>query len=457
MKTGVWNEKIEDSFNQLFSEILLAQNESMGIRGPTESGKAQQEEILAKYAEEKGRGFFYSYLSSGKGHGPFTELVDGSIKYDLIGAIGVNLLGHSHPIVIKSHLEAALQDVVMCGNLLTHPEAAALTHKLIECVQGSKLKHFWFAGSGSFANDNALKMIWQKAAPKTKILALNKAFAGRSIATQEITYNPEYRQGMPKLLDVIHIENYNQKEPAKSWDNTLASLEAAYREHGNELACLTFEIVQGEGGFIYGEREYYINLCEWAKSKGLYIWVDEVQSFGRTTELFAFQAFKLEQYVDIVTVGKALQACGTLFSEELNPKPGLISGTFNGSIAGLKAGHATLRLLTEGPFYGKQGRMKELESTFLRRFEKLMSGSCKGKLTFATGIGTMIAFEVAGGDGDKTKQVVKELFEAGIVCFTAGHAPTRIRFLLPITLTPQHIDEIFEIVEKTICESSCLN
>lgn len=457
MKSGVWNEKIEDSFNQLFSEILLAQSESMGVRGPTEQKRDEQEKILATYASEKGRGFFYSYLSSGKGHGPFTELSDGSIKYDLIGAIGVNLLGHSHPVVIKAHLEAALQDVVMCGNLLTHPEAAALTHKLVESVKGSKLKHFWFAGSGSFANDNALKMIWQKAAPKTKVLALNKAFAGRSIATQEITYNPEYRQGMPKLLDVIHIENYNQRNPTGSWDATLKSLEAAYKEHGNELSCITFEIVQGEGGFIYGERDYYVKLCEWAKSKGLYIWIDEVQSFARTTELFAFQAFQLDEYVDIVTVGKALQACGTFFSEELNPKPGLISGTFNGSIAGLKAGLASIRLLTEGPFYGPTGRMKELETTFLSKFNDLMNGSCKGKLTFATGIGTMIAFEVAEGDGDKTKQVVKELFEAGIVCFTAGHHPTRIRFLLPITLTSEHIEELFSIVEKTICESTCLS
>src|SRR5690606_19577559 len=121
----------------------------------------------------------------------------------------------------------------------------------------SKLKHFWFAGSGSFANDNALKMIWQKAAPKTKILALNKAFAGRSIATQEITYNPEYRQGMPKLLDVIHVTNFNQTEPQKSWDQTKKDLEDAWSKHGSELCALSFEIVQGEGGFIYGDRDYY--------------------------------------------------------------------------------------------------------------------------------------------------------------------------------------------------------
>lgn len=457
MKTGVWNSSIEDSFNQLFSHVLLEQRKVNSVRAADPVKSQEQKTILDQYALDKGRGFFYDYLSSGRGHGPFTELVDGSVKYDLIGAIGVNLLGHSHPLVIKAHLEAALQDVVMCGNLLTHPEAQALSAKILDCVKGSKLKHFWFAGSGSFANDNALKMIWQKAAPKTKILALDKAFAGRSIATQEITYNPEYRQGMPKLLDVIHVSNYNQKNPGNSWQQTHQSLEAAWKEHGNELCCLTFEVVQGEGGFIYGERDYYAKLCQWAREKGLYIWIDEVQSFGRTTELFAFQTFGLDEYVDVVTVGKALQACGTLFSDELNPKPGLISGTFNGSIAGLKAGHAILRFLTEGPFYGAGGRMKELQDTFLARFDALMKGSCQGKITFATGIGTMIAFEVAEGDDAKTKQIVKELFAAGIVCFTAGHHPTRIRFLLPVTLTEAHIDDIFVILEKTIRESKCLS
>lgn len=457
MKTGVWNSSIEDSFNQLFSQILVEQREVMKVRPADEIKTAEQKKILEAYAIDKGRGFFYDYLSSGRGHGPFTELADGSVKYDLIGAIGVNLLGHSHPIVIKAHLEAALQDVVMCGNLLTHPEAAMLTNKILDCVKDSKLKHFWFAGSGSFANDNTLKMIWQKAAPKTKILALNKAFAGRSIATQEITYNPEYRQGMPKLLDVIHVTNFNQSEPRKSWEQTHKDLEAAWSAHGSELCAISFEIVQGEGGFIYGDRDYYTKLCEWAKSKSLFIWIDEVQSFGRTTELFAFQAFGLQEYVDVVTVGKALQACGTLFSDELNPKPGLISGTFNGSIAGLKVGLATLRFLTEGPFFGADGRMKELQDTFLARLQALMNGSCKNKITYATGIGTMIAFEIAGGDDAKTKQIVKELFEAGIVCFTAGHHPTRIRFLLPVTLTPEHIDEIFQILEKTVRDSTCLN
>ena len=48
--------------------------------------------------------------------------------------------------------------------------------------------------------------------------------------------------------------------------------------------------------------------------------------------------FELDQYVDVVTVGKALQVCGTLYSEELNPKPGLIAGTFNGALSAIIAG-----------------------------------------------------------------------------------------------------------------------
>ncbi len=73
---------------------------------------------LDKFEQDRGIGFYFEYISTGKGHGPFTELVDGSIKYDLICSMGINLLGHSHPLVIKSHLETATYDATISGNLL---------------------------------------------------------------------------------------------------------------------------------------------------------------------------------------------------------------------------------------------------------------------------------------------------------------------------------------------------
>lgn len=453
MTQGVWNDNIQDQFDQLFSSILLEQKKYNKISPPTESKKRIVEDLLEKFTANRGRGFFYNYLSSGRGHGPFTELLDDSVKYDLIGGIGPNLLGHSHPLTIKSHLESALTSTIMCGNLLPHKEAYSLTKEILSHVKKSKLKNFWFAGSGSFANDSALKMIWQKKTPAYKIIAFEHAFAGRSVATQDITYNKAYRDGMPSALQVDHVPHYDYNDPDNAIKKTISALDKLAKGGIKNYAAIMIELVQGEGGFIYGTKEYYEAIFKWAKQHNLYIWVDEVQTFGRTTELFSFQHFELDQYPDIVTVGKALQACGVLFSDELNPRPGLISGTFNGSISSLKAGKKILEYLINGNFYGPLGKTKSLEETFLNKLEKLSKTTCKNKLGYFTAIGTMVAFEVGQGDKETTVKFLRNLFKNGVIAFMAGQSPVKVRFLLPLCLQEEHIDEIFFIIEKTLHET----
>lgn len=452
-KTGIYDQDIQNCIDQLFSSILFEQSKFNKIKGPDQDKIEIQTQIIQDFQKLRGRDLVYNYISSGRGHGPFTELIDGSVKYDLIGGIGINLLGHSHPIIVKAAIEAATVDTMMCGNLMPYTESYELSKVLLENVKNSNLKHFWLTCSGSMANDTALKLIWQKKNPKFKVIAFKNNFAGRSIATQEVTENEDYRQGMPHYVEVEHVPHFDQTQPQKSLKNTIDALEAVWNKSPDQYCALTFEIVQGEGGFIFGDKAFYKGICEWAKSKGIYVWIDEVQTFGRTTNLFAFQAMELDQYVDIVVVGKSLQACGLLYTSELNPKPGLIAGTFHGSIPALKAAAKTVKFLTEGNFYGENGRIAQIQNQFLTKLKQLAEGSCKGKINFYCGLGTMIAFEVGDASKDITTKFLKRLLENGIVAFNAGKKPVRVRLLLPITLTNQHIDEIFSIIEKTILET----
>jgi len=447
---GVFDNDIEESFDLLFSKILKKQQLISEIQQANPEKAEISKNILDHYAKLKGRGFVYDYLSSGQGHGAFTKLLDDSVKYDLISSIGVNILGHSHPIYIKSFLQSALSDTMMCGNLLTYPESYELSATLLQSVSKSNLAHFWFTGSGSFANDTALKMLWQKKSPKKKIIAFEKAFAGRSIATQDITFNPEYREDMPPSIEVYHVPHYDQRTPDSSLAKTLAALDALWHQQGDNFCALMIELVQGEAGFVFGTKEYYTGIFNWAKEKNIYIWIDEVQSFMRTRELFAFQAFRLDEYVDIVTVGKALQACGVLYSAELNPRPGLIAGTFNGSIASLKAGKNIIDYLNNGHFFGENGRIAMLERAFLSRLSELKRGKCKNKIGYIGGLGTMISFEIGDSSADITKQFLLNLYQNGVIAFSAGKEPTRVRFLLPVCLTDENIDDIFSIIEKSI-------
>ena len=145
MTMGVQSAEIHEQFNKLFSAILLEQQKFDRVLPADEAKKELLQLKLKEYESLKGRGFFYPFMATGRGHGPFVELLDGSVKYDMINAIGVNLLGHSHPLYIKANLEAATSDTMMCGNLLSYQEPYELSKVLLEAVKKSRLKHFWFS------------------------------------------------------------------------------------------------------------------------------------------------------------------------------------------------------------------------------------------------------------------------------------------------------------------------
>ena len=78
---------------------------------------------------------------------------------------------------------------------------------------------------------------------------------------------------------------------------------------------MVVELVQGEGGYYAGDREFFLRdpdaSCDAA---GVAIFFDEVQTFGRTTRPFAFQHFGLDEFAEIVSIGKLSQVCATLFT-----------------------------------------------------------------------------------------------------------------------------------------------
>ena len=84
----------------------------------------------------------------------------------------------------------------------------------------------------------------------------------------------------------------------------------------------------------------------------------------------------------------------------------------------------------------------------LKNFERLIKGSCKNKIQSYNGIGTMLAFAVGDCSRDTTKDFLMKLLENGIVAFMAGADPVKVRLLIPATLTDDHVEGIFKIIEK---------
>lgn len=439
---------------ELMAAIQEASTQVQGIKPSVAEVREEYLKTIQEFNRDRGRDVYYPFLSSGLGSGPYVELLDGSVKLDMITGIGVNFFGHSHPAFISEMIDGLSADV-MQGNLQPGIEAKMLLRKLLSRVgRECRLKQAWLTTCGTMANETALKIARQKKYPATKVFAFQDCFAGRSTAMQEITDNPKYRDGQPVYGEVAYLPFYDQKSGLDaSIAATLAVMKSELARYPGKFCAIVCELVQGEGGFSFAPNEYYARVFEEAKKANLAVWIDEVQSFGRTGELFAYQTFQLEKLVDIVTVGKMLQACVVLYSEEYNPRPGLVAGTFSGSTVALRTARKTLEMLDEEGFLGPEGKVNKLGNYFKQSLDRLAQGSCKGIIQETRVIGSMIAFAPFKATPEDVKAVLMRLFDHGLVAFNCGHGPYLVRMLAPFgAMNESDIDTVCELIEKSLLE-----
>jgi acetylornithine/N-succinyldiaminopimelate aminotransferase len=207
----------------------------------------------------------------------------------------------------------------------------------------------------------------------------------------------------------------------------------------------------GEGGYQAAPREFFIPLLDLCKANNIAVWADEIQTFSRTGELFAFETLGLSQYIDICTIAKTAQVGVTLYTEEYNPKPGLIAGTFSGASAALTAGMEILDILQEG-YLGPQGKIIQIHNKFISMLNGLNATTCKGLLTDAGGMGLMVAVTPYDGKKEKVDALLKRMFENGLVAFSCGKDPVRIRFLIPAIIQDADIEVAKQIIEKSVLQ-----
>jgi len=262
----------------------------------------------------------------------------------------------------------------------------------------------------------------------------------------ELTDRPEYREGLPLHHNVLRIP-FHDPDDSDSTQKSVKSLEDALVANPGRIAAMCFELIQGEGGFNDAPAAFFRALMERCQAAGVAVWLDEIQTFGRTSGLFAFRTLGLDDLVDVVTVGKILQGSATLFSRDYQPRPKLIAGTWAGSTVGMALGARILeRLETEG-YLGPDGGITRLERRIdvaFDRLEERLPGVVHGR----SGMGAMQAFVAWEGDPTVTTDLVTACIEEGVLFQTTGSAPMKIRMLPPLTLTEPELEAAFEALER---------
>jgi acetylornithine/N-succinyldiaminopimelate aminotransferase len=258
-------------------------------------------------------------------HGKGCELYDhkGRAYLDFLGGIAVNALGYAHPrLVAAIRREAGRATHV--SNLFHNPFQGPLAKKL---AKWSGMDRVFYSNSGAEAVEASLKLARARARSKygeskTRILALENSFHGRTFGALSITWPIKYRQPFEPLVPGVEFVKFND----------VADLESKF---DNTVCAIIMETIQGEGGIYPVSETFWKRARELATQHDAALIADEIQcGLGRTGRAFAYQ--KLSGAPDIVVIAKPLAAgvpLGAMLAKESFASvlaPGMHGTTFGG-------------------------------------------------------------------------------------------------------------------------------
>ncbi len=357
-----------------------------------------------------------------KGEGTRVWDADGKEYLDFVAGWAVDNLGHSHPAITQAIVEQAGTLIQTSNQFFTVPQLQ-LAELLVE---NSCLDRVFFGNSGAEANEGALKLAKKYGKANRdgayEVITAFNSFHGRTATTVAATGQPHYQEAfLPLQPGFVHVD-FND-------------VEAIMNATTDRTAAVMLEPVQGEGGVNIPDDDYLVRVREWCDRNNLLLILDEVQTgMGRLGSLFGYEEYNVEP--DVITLAKGLGygvPIGAFMSKEsaMALVPGDHGSTFGGNALTTAAAYAGTKFLIDNdiPSY-----VKRMETHLLDRLNGL-----KSRFSFVTdvrGKGLLAALEF---DSDVSGQVLTNANEAGILL--NGVRPNAVRFMPPLTVTPEEIDE----------------
>ena len=349
---------------------------------------------------------------------------DGGRAYlDFVAGIAVTGLGHCAPAPLEA-AKAQLDRLWHASNLYWTEPMLRLATLLTERFGGGGA---FFCNSGAEANEAALK-IARKATGRTRIVALEGGFHGRTLGALSATGQPSKWEGFGPLLPGVSFARPNDIE----------SLEAALAPAG-DTALLLLEPVLGEGGVIPLEAGFAQAAAELALEVGALLCVDEVQAgMGRTGTFFAYEQLGLQP--DLVTLAKGIAnglPMGALLAGE-RAAPGFVPGdhgsTFGGNPVVAAAACAVVEAVDGELLANVRARGAQLEAG-LTPIPAVRS---------VRGRGLLIGAELDRPVGP----VVDACREQGLLVLSAG--PDVLRLTPPLVVAADQVDEALGILKGVL-------
>ena len=362
-----------------------------------------------------------------KGNGCKIYDKNGVEYLDLYGGHAVISIGHSHPKYV-SKISEQIKNLGFYSNAVQNSLQKELAEKLGEAC-GYPEYSLFLCNSGAEANENALKLASFQTGRK-KILALSKAFHGRTSGAVEATDNPSIQAEFNKNSNVTFIP--------------INDIEAAKKElETKEYAAFIIEGIQGVAGIFTPQANYLKEVEKLCGQTGTLLIFDEIQSgYGRSGEFFAHQLAGVKG--DIITMAKGIAngyPMGALIiSDKIEAKYGMLGTTFGGNHLGCAAAIAVLDVIKEDNLINNAKIIGEYIINALKEFE----GEDEA-IKEIRGTGLMIGLEMNPGyEGVRNKL----LFDKKI--FTGGASKNIIRLLPPLNVSKQEADIFIQSFKECI-------
>lgn len=366
---------------------------------------------------------------------------DGKEYLDFCAGIAVYALGYGNK-RYNDALKLQIDKIMHTSNYYYSKPLADAASALTKAAGMSKV---FFTNSGAEAVEGAIKAARKYAYNRDKstdheIIAMEHSFHGRTFGALSVTGNAHYREAFEPMIGNVKFATFNDLESVKS----LVS---------DKTCAIIMETVQGEGGIYPADKEFIEGIRKICDEKDILLILDEIQcGMGRSGSMYAFMQYGVKP--DILTTAKAV-GCGVpVGAFLLNDKvassslvPGDHGTTYGGNPFACAAVAEVLKIFEEDKVIDNvntvapylETKLKELVSEYDFLKEERGLGLMRG-----------IVFDT---DKKKPADVVRAALDNGLVLITAG--ADVIRFLPPLIITKDDVDEMIEKLKKSLSEHIC--
>ena len=389
-----------------------------------------------EYMELGDKYFVHTYnrykIVMDKAKGVYIYDADGKKYLDFASGIGVASLGYGNKKYTDA-IKSQIDKIMHTSNLFYNEPAVLAAEKL---VKASGLEKAFFTNSGAEAIEGALKMAKRYAYDRDgksdhEIIAMGHSFHGRTMGALALTGNEHYQKPFGPMISGIKFAEYNDLDSVKALVN-------------DKTCAIILEPVQGEGGIYPADKEFIEGIRKICDEKDILMICDEVQcGMGRTGEMFAFQNYNVKP--DIIASAKAL-GCGVPVGAFVAGKkccnslvPGDHGTTYGGNPLVTSAVNAVFDIYEEENILEN---VKNVGAYLEEKLDELVNENKNIVLRRGKGLMQGLVLKTPVGD------TINKAIEKGLLVISA--AGNVLRLLPPLIITKENVDEMIEILRKSL-------